>query len=105
MLKKRREKILVILVFLVALLVSVKSFYFDAYAPEESEMRAYLMLEEVIGDNHSHILYRTGIFQTRVVSLKVDEQVVKARYRKYFLGAFPMGDRLSVFEWPAEKEN
>ncbi len=91
----RREKVLLAATFILLIVVSVKSIYFDPYEPMEtddlSKANAY------IGEQYDGFLYDNNLLKVRVIEFKETDEETRLHLRKYFLGVFPIGDVFTGF--------
>lgn len=88
-----REIVLVIAVLVLAIVLFVKSMFFDGYVPQNDQEQAlYNQFEVVVEEENDSVLYRTHLLSTHIIAVKEEEGVLKGHYRKYILGIIPMGD-------------
>lgn len=95
-----KERVMLVLLVILIAIVGAKSMIFDPVQTDDEMMQLVLeKMETVVGEKHTHALYKYKIITTRMIDVKhEDENLFRGHYRKYFLSIFPIGDVYFVTE-------
>lgn len=91
----RREKVLLVATFILLIIISIKSIYFDPYEPVNTDE-----LSEVgvfIDEKYDGFFYDNNLLKVRIIEFKETDDETRLHLRKYFLGVFPIGDVFTGF--------
>ncbi len=91
----RREKVLLVATFILLIIISIKSIYFDPYEPVNTDE-----LSEVgvfISEKYDGFFYENNLLKIRIIEFKETDEETRLHLRKYFLGVFPIGDVFTGF--------
>lgn len=106
----KREKYLMYFMVAIFLVLIVKSFVLDPYAPKNSNEEAfYEQVEGIMEDKYTGFLYENKIVYPRIVSISemsekertvkdkegntyIADGIYKAKIRKYILGFLPFAE-------------
>lgn len=99
--KSTKEKIIILITILLAIVLYWKSFYYDPIdksALNQVEIDFVEWVEVQCDNTFDSFMYKNGMLEVKIVEIKAfeDEETkeitYKSKIRKYILGYFPIGD-------------